>query len=240
MTALAPLDTIMFSRRESLSVCERGEMFDLLATHFEGVGREQFDRDLDEKNWAIQIRRNGRLRGFSTLLTRAVEMDGNPVTAIYSGDTIVAPEAWNSPALPRAWIAAVNHIRSAVPGRPCYWLLLSSGFRTYRLLSVFWREFYPRCDAVTPPEVQCRLSQLARVQYGDAYDAAANIVRFPRPQILRPELRAIPAGRKAHPDVAYFLAKNPGHERGDELVCITEVSEENLTRAGQRMVASSP
>jgi hypothetical protein len=239
MTATTPRDTTTFARRDELSAGQREEMFALLAAHFEGVSRQQFDRDLDEKNWVIQIQRNGCLRGFSTLLSRMVEVEGVAVTAIYSGDTIVAPEAWNSPALARAWIAAVNQIRSAAPGRRCYWLLLSSGFRTYRLLSVFWREFFPHRNAATPLRMQCLLAHLAGVQYGDAYDAAANLVRFPRPQILRPELRAIPAGRDADPDVAYFLAQNPGHARGDELVCITEVSEANLTRAGQRMVCSA-
>ena len=35
--------------------------------------------------------------------------------------------------------------------------------------------------------------------------------------------------------VAFFAEKNPGHERGDELICLTELSYENLTAAGRRM-----
>ena len=39
------------------------------------------------------------------------------------------------------------------------------------------------------------------------------------------------------PHVAFFLKRNPGHGDGDELVCLTELSDDNLTRAGRRMVA---
>ena len=222
--------------RESLSAAQHDEMFALLATHFEGVTGEQFERDLAEKNWIVEIRRDGRLLGFSTLLVREAKHEGRAITVVYSGDTIVAPEAWSSPALARAWIAAVNELRTPFPDRPCYWLLLASGFRTYRFLPVFWREFHPRHDAKIPPDRRRLLSELARTQYGSNYHAATGIVRFPYPQKLRGRFGMVPPGRVADPHVAFFLSRNPGHAKGDELVCITEISDGNLTRAGRRMI----
>lgn len=238
MTGIPLHETATLVDRERLSLNEREEMFALLTEHFDGVTRAQFERDLDEKNWVIRIRREHRLCGFSTLLVRLVEVDGATVTAIYSGDTIVAQEAWNSPALARAWIAAVNYLRSAAPEHRCYWLLLSSGFRTYRLLPVFWREFYPRCDTPTPAHHQRLLTSLAREQYGVCYDVSSNIVRFPVPQKLRESLSVVPDGRRIDPHIAFFLARNPGHAQGDELACITEITEANLTPAGRRMVSA--
>jgi len=225
--------------RPELTQVQRDEMFALLGAHFDGVSREQFESDLAEKNWVVQVRGNGRLLGFSTLLVEPLEFEGERLMAIYSGDTIVAPEAWQSPALARAWIAAVNYLRAAAPGRRCYWLLLTSGFRTYRFLPVFWRAFYPRSHAVTPPREQRLRQHLAASRYGAAFDPQAGIVRFPRPQTLRGALRAVPDGRRDDADIAFFLACNPGHERGDELVCLTEISEANLTSAGRRMIGPS-
>ena len=219
--------------RDALTDAERDEMFALLSCHFEGVTRTQFEHDLAEKNWVVEIRRDGRLLGFSTLLVCEEAHDGSALTAIYSGDTIVAPEAWGSPALARTWIAAVNHLRSSFRARPCYWLLLTSGFRTYRFLPVFWREFFPRHDAPTPPRAQRLLDHLARVRYGAAFDSGKGIVRFPNPQ----RLRARPAERATDEHVAFFHARNSGHMDGDELVCITEIGEANLTAAGRRMIA---
>jgi hypothetical protein len=217
--------------REALSDAQCDEMFALLARHFAGVTRAQFERDLAEKNWIVEIRRDGRLLGFTTLLVCEAEHEGRALTAIYSGDTIVAPEAWGAPTLARTWIAAVNHLRAAAPERPCHWLLLTSGFRTYRFLPVFWREFFPRYDAPTPSDTRGLLDHLARARYGGCY--AAGIVRFPQPQ----RLRALPLPRAQDEHAAFFLAQNPGHSEGDELACITEISDENLTAAGRRMIA---
>jgi hypothetical protein len=225
--------------RVSLSEAQRDEMHSLLTTHFDGVTRSQFERDLEEKNWIVEIRRAGRLVGFSTLLVCEVEFDGRPLTAIYSGDTIVTPEAWGSPTLARTWIAAVNYLRGTFPARPCYWLLLTSGFRTYRFLPVFWREFFPRFSAPTPRHYELLLQHLARARYGNWHDEDSGIVRFPRPQKLRGRLGMVPSGRTTDAHVAFFLSRNPRHFEGDELVCLTEISETNLTRAGRRMISDS-
>lgn len=236
MTGMTAQDIPGLLPRDALGATQRDEMFALLARHFEGVSRDQFERDLAEKNWVVEIRREGRLLGFSTLLVCEEHCD-TPVTAIYSGDTIMAPEAWGSPALARTWIAAVNRLRGAFPARPCYWLLLTSGFRTYRLLPVFWREFHPRHDAAAPPRIKRLLDLLARMRYGSNYDAASGLVRFPQPQRLRGALGVTPEGRVKDQHVAYFLARNPEHALGVELACITEIREDNLTAAGRRMVA---
>jgi hypothetical protein len=224
--------------RAALGRAQCDEMFALLTQFFDGVTRAQFEQDLAEKNWVVELRRAGRLMGFSTLHVGPTEFDGRPLLAIYSGDTIVAPEAWNSPALARTWIAAVNRLRGDFPGLRCYWLLLTSGFRTYRFLPVFWREFYPRFAVPTPTPSQRLLEHLAREHYGAGFDSTAGIVRFPRPQRLRGPLGTVPPGRTADPHVAFFLARNPGHANGDELVCLTEIADTNLTDAGRRMVAT--
>ena len=237
MTATMPSLTSGLLPRDTISCTQRDEMYALLSQHFDGVTRGQFERDLAEKNWVVEIRREGRLLGFSTLLVCEAHFDGRALTAIYSGDTIVAPEAWGSPALARTWIAAVNHLRAAFPSRACYWLLLTSGFRTFRFLPVFWREFFPRPDVSTPPVARRLLDHLAGARYGESYEAAAGIVRFPHPQRLRGSLGDVPAGRANDARVAFFLARNPGHARGDELACLTEISAENLTAAGRRMLA---
>lgn len=80
------------------------------------------------------------------------------------------------------------------------------------------------------------MNRLAERQYGAQYDAPSGIVRFGQPQVLCDQLREIPPGRGDDPHVAYFQDRNPGYVRGDELVCLTDVSDENLTRAGRRIL----
>lgn len=215
-------------------------MFHLLAHHFEGVTTIQFTRDLAEKNWVVLIRRSSQLVGFSTLLVYESSFGGEPVSVVYSGDTIVAPEAWGSSALARGWITAVNQLRERYPRGKYYWLLLTSGFRTYRFLPVFWREFFPRVNAATPSHVQQLRDHLAVERFGSQYEAASGIVRFHQPQRLQGGLQKIPIERTSDPHVAFFLARNPAHAHGDELVCLTELCDENLTAAGRRMSTPLP
>jgi hypothetical protein len=222
--------------RAALTGGEIAAMYDLLAQHFLGVDEQIFRRDLAEKNWVVLLEDGAAvLRGFSTFLIYATAADRRPITVVYSGDTIVEPSAWGSPALPRAWIRAVYDIARDYPDGDLYWLLLTSGFRTYRFVSVFCRDFYPRFDAVTPPASQQLLDALSAERFGQAYDPRAGLVRFATPQILRARLNGVPDGRAADPHVRFFLERNPGHVVGDELVSLASLARANLTAAGSRM-----
>ena len=86
-----------------------------------------------------------------------------------------------------------------------------------------------------PAGVRATIDCLGSAVFGDAYSAADGIVRFAEPQPLRPELSLIPANRLEDPHVRFFAERNPGHVDGDELVCWTRLSHDNLTDAGLRM-----
>ena len=239
LTATAPARPALSARvvaREALAGRDAAGMFALLATHFDGVEPETFQRDLDGKNQVVILEdEDGAIRGFSTFLIYATTVGDRTATVVYSGDTIVDPSAWGTHALPRAWIRAVYDLRRAYPPGDLYWLLLTSGFRTYRFMSVFCRAFHPRFDEATPPSTQTIIDGLSAERFGDAYDRPRGLVRFPRPQMLRGDLRRVPEGRIADPHVRFFLERNPGHAAGDELVSLASLAFANLTPAGQRM-----
>lgn len=229
--------TFRLVSRADLLPAQKAAMFELLRRHFDGVTPEQFARDLAEKNLALLLERDDGLVGFSTLLAYTTTFEGQPVNVIYSGDTIVTPEAWGTTALPRAWVAGVEALRAKFPPGKCFWLLLTSGFRTYRFLPVFWREFFPRFDVITPTKKQQLLTHLALERFGEQFNSATGIVHFRRPQKLIAGLKNIPSGRQDDPHVAFFISRNPGHSNGDELACLTELCPENLTVAGRRMMS---
>lgn len=217
---------------------DRREMFELFDRHFENVTIDQFEEDLDEKHWVVLLHHTGGgIRGFTTLRFDSLEDDLERCHLVTSGDTIIDPEAWGSPELFVTWLRGVLSLRDRAGGdRPLYWLLIVSGFRTYRFLPVFWRSFYPRYNVPTPPSVTRRIELLARLRYNGGYSAEAGIVRLSHPQRLRPHLAGIPEARQNDPHVAFFLKRNPGFADGDELACLTEINEGNLTTAGQRIL----
>jgi hypothetical protein len=213
----------------------------LLDAHFEGVADETFNQDLDGKDWVLRIFSAERLIGFSTLAVGTMrDPDGRLVNVLYSGDTIMSPEAWTSSALAKGWIILVRRVGATLPAVPCYWLLLSSGFRTYRFLPVFWKNFWPRYDAPMSSDEAALRDLFSRERFGGLYDAQAGVVRFTSPQKLRGALAVVPEGRaEKDPHVAFFLKQNPGWRAGDELVCVAPLGDENLTAAGRRIVKAA-
>lgn len=223
---------------QSLGAADRHAMLALLRRHFDGVTERGFADDLDGKTLAVLLRdQQGVLRGFSTLAVYpGTGPEGEPVTVACSGDTIVAPEAWGSSALPRAWINAAMRWHETHGRGRLYWLLITSGFRTYRFLPVFFRRFYPHARRPTPAAIAAWIDRLAEDRWGSAYDRASGLVRFADPQRLRGRLAEIPAERLRDAHVGRFLSLNPGHAEGDELVCLCSLHRDNLTRAGARML----
>jgi hypothetical protein len=181
----------------------------------------------------------GALRGFSTLLMYRTKAAGTPISVVYSGDTIVERAWWGSPALASTWIRAVKQLSAMNPDVDLYWLLLTSGYRTYRFLPVFFRSFYPRCDEETSPEAAALLDAIALERFGSRYDPEAGVVRFPRPQVLAPDLLDVSKGRTEDAHVRFFLARNPGYVRGDRLVCLTRIHDDNLACRNAWLAARS-
>jgi hypothetical protein len=221
--------------RGELSLREGEAMLCLLNEHFNGVRRDVFARDLAEKNWVLLIEDEGRLCGFTTLLLYETDVSGEASTVVYSGDTIMARESWGTSALARCWIGSVQALGEALPHRRLYWLLLTSGYRTYRFLPVFWRDFYPRFDVPEDPAIRSLVDLLAGERFGRSYLAHRGIVRFDSPQTLRAGFVEVPPTKRRDPHIGFFCERNPGWVQGDELVCLTEITPENLTGAGRRM-----
>ncbi len=212
-------------------------MFNLFRDYYE-ADFDNFQQDLSNKNWVILLRDTeaGSIQGFSTLAFYKSITKGGEIGVVYSGDTIIRPAYWGTPELPRAWIKTVLEIGNELPN-PLYWLLISSGYKTYRFLTVFYKEFFPRYDQPTPPEIQALIHHLAHERFGSEYDPQLGIVRFSSGATpLREGVSVATERRMKDPHVAFFVNKNKGYAEGDELVCVAQVHPDNFTPAGIRMI----
>ncbi len=220
-------------------------MYGLLERYFAGTERARFEADLSEKEAVILLRgaRSGRIEGFSTFMRMTTHIDNQRLVAFFSGDTIVDREYWGETALARIWGEAVFgeavRIAEECPGTRVYWFLICSGYKTWRFLPVFFREFFPNPNGPTPPHVQRLLDTLGTRKFGEEYMPGTGIVRFRAATPLRHGIAEVTAQRLRDPHVAFFARMNPGHANGDELACLTELSRSNLTRAGQRMAGGA-
>ncbi len=223
---------------EDLTRSERDQMHSLIADYFTNVARDRFEEDLAEKRWVCVVSdsRLGRIHGFSTLMRFAADVDGAPVVALFTGDTIIGREHWGQQVLHRVMGRHMMRLAEETPEARAFWLLLSSGYKTYRFLPVFFRKFFPRYDAPTPADMRRLIDALAGMKFGSEYQSVSGLVRFAEPAPLRPGVAGIDDRRLRNPHVDFFVRANPGYTEGDELVCITELTQSNLTRAGRRML----
>jgi hypothetical protein len=221
---------------------DRDAMFALMDRYYEGVRREVFEADLDEKRWVIQVLHpRGGLCGFSTQMLLDVSVSGRPVTALFSGDTIIDRDHWGDSALAHVWGRLALRLIDERPGAELYWFLISKGYKTYRFLPLFFHQFYPHPARATPDEARAVLDALARAKYPRAYDAGRGVVRAGAGHDrLRAGVADVTPERLRDPFVRFFLERNPGHVRGEELCCLAPLTRENFTPAAYRVIGAGP
>jgi len=222
-----------------LSNDDRTRMLTLMERYYDDVSAAAFAADLDEKQWVIQVVHGGEMCGFSTQMVLETEMAGRPIRALFSGDTIIDREHWGDTALMKLGGELAFSLAQREPSCDWYWFLISQGYKTYRFLPTFFREFYPRHDAPTPAAVQKTIDVLAIGKFGRQYDPHRGIVRPAKAQYhLRAGVADVTEERRRDPHINYFAVKNPGHVIGDELCCIAALARENLTGAAHRILDS--
>lgn len=232
--------------RSALRSEEVDRMYLLYAASYRDTERTRFVNDLDDKTHCIVLRDGGgAIHGFSTLKLYEARWRDAPIRVMFSGDTIIDPAHWGTQQLAFAWIRHAGEVRRAAPTVPLYWFLICKGHRTYRYLGAFARHYLPRAGAsgvaVAPPDHVAALDpalldQLAIERYGHAYDRAAGVLSFDEPQgRLAPELADVPDAHRRIAEVEFFLRRNPGYARGDELVCLCELTAANLRPLARRL-----
>lgn len=225
-------------KREVLEPEEREQMYAVFSRYYENVDPLRFESDLDMKDWVIQLRNDHKaIVGFSTLQIYQHLGTGGPATILFSGDTIVDRAYRTSGDLAGAFghilVRAINresHI-------PIFWLLISKGIRTYRFLPVFFKTFYPVFNQSTPRHIKQLTDEIATNKFGDNYSSATQIVTYNGQRDWLCASEHDPALiNRSNPHISFFLEHNPGYRRGDELVCLTEISRENMNARAWRVI----
>lgn len=226
--------------RSRLSATISEGMFGLHARHFVNVRRERFMADLDEKDWIILLlKRRGGIAGFSTQKLMQPLDAGGAARFLFSGDTIVEREHWNTPFIAGCFGHLMLKMMDLYGEDDLYWFLISKGFRTYRFLPVFFKRFWPASDRETPPAMAALLAAAATRRFGDAFDPASGLIRMQGGDHLVPELAGVPSLRLRDPHVAYFLARNPRYAQGEELACLTPIRRDNLNAYALRVIRAT-
>lgn len=215
---------------KELRLTVRESMFSLFEQYYSAVDFTSFNADLDEKDSILLLTSEDEaVIGFTTLKVMDFNLQGIPGRALFSGDTIIHHDYWGTQILAKAWCEYAGKLKSREPDLPLYWFLIVKGHKTYRYLPVFTRKFYPRSKVETPQPIQRIMDYLACQRFGNAYNQAEGLIQFNSSKgHLRAEWSDIPGRLDVNPHVDFFLKRNPGYRGGDELVCIAELSKDNM------------
>lgn len=225
-----------------ISLRQKKRMFDLMDAHFGNMRLENFHRDLEEKQWVLLLEGEGNgLVGFSTQKFFTHLFQGREIGVVFSGDTIIDKAHRGSPVLAWAFGRFMRDLERRNPGLPLYWMLISHSLATYRYLPLYFRDFFPRFDMTTPPDFADLMHSLGTRFFSHRYDPAQGIVIAPPGG---PFLRSSDAPDRAffrnQPDCRFFFERNPGHRRGDELLCLARFGEPHARPAAWRYVDKMP
>jgi hypothetical protein len=225
----------------NISLAEKRQMLNLHKQYFCNVQQKKFFRDLQEKNWCmLAVDDQNKIQGYSTFQLLTENIGKNEVMILYSGDTLMAKDYWQYNLTAIGFASVWQYLQKEYPHDDLYWLLLSKGYRTYRVLPVFFQQFYPRYNVTTPADMKQLIQKVCETKFNGCFDKERSIVLSKgKNDFLAPELAKIPSSKIKDPNVCYFLRQNPGYTRGDELACITSLHPSNIKRKQAEKVLSA-
>ena len=221
----------------SLSERDIERMLRLMLSHYDGVNKEKFRSDLNRKNGAIIVRDNdGFISGFSTYRIDEITFDGKPYRVLYSGDTVVDESGRGSYGLFKGFAELITPMLNS-PDDNVYWFLISKGIRTYLMLPLFFRSFYPNPDSPTPSFEAGLINHIAAYKFESEYDKRSGIIRIDPPGYrLTTEYAGLTEKEQQNDYVRFFIEANPEFASGEELACLARVQRDNITRAGMKLI----
>lgn len=225
-----------------LTPSERATMFGLLSLEFLGVSRQDFIRDLEEKEAVMLLRKethDGEIVGFSTLMILDLPIDGRKVKAVFSGDTTVLEEYRSSTGFGIKIGRYFMKTLGMFPEHEIYYILISKGWRTYKILPFFFKHFAPKHDTPNSIHNKAVMDAFGAVKYPRDYDSKKGLIMFSKEtqRLIPGSIDAVPP---SEPDVhiRFFLEKNRTYLSGTELVCVAPVNEGNFALPMIRLLKS--
>lgn len=211
-------------------------MYQLMAQFYDHTDPEVFRRDFADKDYCLALyHETDGLVGFTTQKVLTLSVDGKPVHGMFSGDTIIHKDHWGDVELFRVW--AQFWFAFAEQYEAFYWFLICKGYKTYRILPLFWTEFFPNYRMETTPYAKRIMDAYASLLYPDAYDPESGVIVYKtQKDKLKEGVAEIGVRQLKNKDVAFFCERNPGHLIGNDLVCLAKIDKALLRKHAHELL----
>lgn len=218
------------------------ELFSIFERYYQNVSLEAFQRDFFEKSHVIVLQESAtkKIRGFTTLKTFEVTVGGHKVLGLFSGDTVIERDFWGQSALRSAFCRVLiktwwENLWTSLGSRPCYWFLISKGYKTYLLMTNNFPTHWPRFDRSTPKFEREVIRRFAEHLYpGRVVDRSpaafseragdVSVLKFDEgAPCLRESVAPIREDLLKFSNVRFFESANPDWRNGHELCCLAPI-----------------
>ncbi len=223
-------------RQEALTKSDKEVMYALMDTFYDNMTKENFLRDLEEKDYCIVLRdETGHIGGFSTQKLLHIPVGDTMMHGVFSGDTIIHKDYWGSMALFIEFAKFFFQFEE-VYGE-FYWFLICKGYKTYKLLPTFFNTFYPNYKLVTPVSIKEKMDAYGMYCFPEDYDPQTGVICYKQQKDrLKEHVADITEDKLKDEHIAYFVKHNPEYIKGNDIVCITQISKDNLSKRAVRFL----
>jgi hypothetical protein len=210
--------------------------FALFSRAYEDADWPRFLSDMEEKQHVILMHdtQTGELQGFSTVSVRVQTIGRGKALVVFSGDTVIDRDYWGQKELHKQLSLLFMKLQIQNPLRPVYWFLVSKGYKTYLGLINNFPISIPRHEGPDDSRLRRLLDRLAQARFGSTYNLSTGIAINIAHERVRTGLAPIDDSAQANPHVRFFVERNPGHARGDELACLALVRKRDAARIALR------
>ena len=214
-------------KAKDLSSKQKGTMFALMDKYYSNLDEQVFLTDLSEKDVIfLLLNKKEEIVGFTSLKLFTKKVDQKNIVGVFSGDTVIDKKYRGGFELPYAWLSyslGLNKNYDLV-----FWFMLSKGYRTYRLLPRFFKNFYPHYKNKTPLEIKNTIDLFATDLFGKDYDSETNIYKPAKNYNVKLGKKEVNEKVLKNPHLRFFATKNEFFWKGEELVSYCEISKKNL------------
>lgn len=215
---------------------QKETMYLLMNEFYDNMSSAAFMKDLSEKDFCILLLdETGTIKGFSTQKIMSVEVNGENVFGVFSGDTIIHKDYWGSLELYKVF--ARYFIEYGKQYKAFYWFLISKGYKTYKMLPLFFNDFYPNYKVKTPDFEQGVMHSFGRSKYPQEYDKKSGVICYKGiKDRLKEGVADITEKQLKDKNIEFFVQANRDYYKGNDLVCLAKLDEENLKKTAQRLI----
>lgn len=205
-------------------------MYRLMSEFYDNTDESVFRRDFFDKDYCLSLHaETGELVGFTTQKLLELNVDGKRINGIFSGDTIIHKEYWGDIELFKVW--ANFWFPFAEKYDEFYWFLICKGYKTYRIMPLFWTEFFPNYRADTPEYERKIINAYASRLYPNEYNPENGVIEYKSTKDrLKTGVADIGEHELKNKDVAFFREHNPGYFIGNDLACLAKIDKSVLKK----------